>query len=308
MCVSGEAAFLTLLRGLATDPAARGLSDDAALLEIGGARLVITSDTLVEGVHYLPTDPPADIGWKLAAVNLSDLAAKGARPVGCTMNYALSGDPAWDAAFLDGLGDALGRFAMPLLGGDTVAMPQGAPRSYSLTAIGEASGHVPARTGAQVGDRLYVTGPVGDAGIGLELARDDPDASGPLVEAYRRPRPRMTEGALLAPVVHAMMDISDGLLIDAARMAKASGLAVTIDNIPLSDALMRVAGASNATMQTAARGGDDYELLFALPPGVSPPVTAILVGRFEAGSGLHLTIDGVAMALPDTLGWEHGRS
>lgn len=305
--MSGEAAFLTLLRGLATDPAARGLSDDAALLEIGGARLVITSDTLVEGVHYLPTDLPADIGWKLAAVNLSDLAAKGARPVGCTMNYALSGDRAWDAAFLKGLGEALGRFAMPLLGGDTVAMPQGAPRSYSLTAIGEATGAVPARAGAQAGDRLYVTGPVGDAGIGLELARADPDASGPLVEAYRRPRPRMTEGALLAPLVHAMMDISDGLLIDAARMATASGLAVTIDHIPLSDALMRVAGASSATMQAAARAGDDYELLFALPMGASPPVTAIPVGRFEAGSGLQLTIDGVAMALSDTLGWEHGR-
>lgn len=306
--MSGEAAFLTLLRGLATDPAARGLSDDAALLEIGGARLVITSDTLVEGVHYLPTDLPADIGWKLAAVNLSDLAAKGARPVGCIMNYALSGDPGWDAAFLKGLGEALGRFAMPLLGGDTVAMPKGAPRSYSLTAIGEASGVVPARAGAQAGDRLYVTGPVGDAGIGLELARADPQASGPLVDAYRRPRPRMAEGALLAPHVHAMMDISDGLLIDAARMAAASGLAVTIDHIPLSDALMRVRGASSATMLAAARAGDDYELLFALPAGVAAPVMAIPVGRFESGSGFQLMIDGAVMPLPDSLGWEHGRS
>jgi thiamine-monophosphate kinase len=305
--LSGEAAFLTLLRGLATDPAARGLSDDVALLEIGGARLVITSDTLVEGVHYLPTDPPADIGWKLAAVNLSDLAAKGARPVGCIMNYALSGDTDWDAAFLKGLGEALRRFAMPLLGGDTVAMPKGAPRSYSLTAIGEASGSIPARAGAQAGDRLYVTGPVGDAGIGLELARADADASGPLVEAYRRPRPRMAEGALLAPLVHAMMDISDGLLIDAARMATASRLAVTIDHIPLSDALMRVRGASNAVIGAAARAGDDYELLFALPAGVAAPVMAIPVGRFESGSGLTLMIDGAVMPLPDSLGWEHGQ-
>jgi thiamine-monophosphate kinase len=305
--LSGEAAFLALLRGLATHPAARGLADDAALLDIGGARLVLTSDTLVEGVHYLPTDPPADIGWKLAAVNLSDLAAKGARPLGCMMNYALSGDPAWDAAFLEGLGAALGRFAMPLLGGDTVAMPGGAARSYSLTALGEAGAAVPARAGARAGDRLYVTGPVGDAGIGLELARGDAQASGPLVEAYRRPRPRLAEGALLAAHVHAMMDISDGLLIDAGRMAAASGLAVTIHHIPLSEALMRVRGASSATMVAAARAGDDYELLFALPPGTPPPVVAIPVGRFEEGEGLRLRIDGAAMPLPDRLGWEHGQ-
>lgn len=305
--MSAESQFLTLLRGIATDPAARGLVDDAALLEIGGARLILTSDSLVEGVHYLPADPPADIGWKLAATNLSDLAAKGARPVGCLMNYALSGEPAWDAAFVAGLGEALNRFAMPLLGGDTVAMPAGAPRSYSLTAIGEATvSVVPSRAGARPGDRLYVTGPVGDAGVGLELTRAASAASGPLVEAYRRPRPRVAEGALLAPHVHAMMDISDGLLIDAARMARASGIAVTIDHVPLSRALMRVRAASPATMLAAARAGDDYELLFAMPPGTPPPVAAIPVGRFGEGAGLTLLIDGAEMPLPKTLGWEHG--
>lgn len=304
--MSAESAFLALLRAIATDSAARGLADDAALLEIGGARLVLTSDTLVEGVHYLPTDPPADIGWKLAATNLSDLAAKGARPAGCLMNYALSGDGGWDVAFLEGLGEALNRFALPLIGGDTVAMPAGAPRSYSLTAIGQATtAAVPSRAGAQPGDRLYVTGPVGDAGVGLDLARADPAASGPLVDAYRRPRPRVAEGLLLAPHVHAMMDISDGLLIDASRMGAASGLAVTIDHIPLSTALMRVRVASSATMLAAAQAGDDYELLFALPPGAPPPIAAIPVGRFDAGAGLTLMIDGAQMPLPETLGWEH---
>ena len=117
--MSAESRFLTLLRLLANDPAAQGLQDDVAVLEFGDARLILTSDTMVEGVHYLPTDPPADIGWKLAAVNLSDLAAKGARPLGCLLNYALSGEEDWDAAFLEGLGEALGRHAMPLLGGDT---------------------------------------------------------------------------------------------------------------------------------------------------------------------------------------------
>lgn len=303
--MSAESRFLTLLRLLASDPAAQGLRDDVAILPVGDARLVLTSDTLVEGVHYLPDDPPADIGWKLAAVNLSDLAGKGARPVGCLLNYALAGDDGWDAAFLEGLGEALERHAMPLLGGDTVRMPPGGARSHALTAIGMGGAHIPTRGGARAGDRLYLTGPVGDAGVGLELARTVPGASGPLVDAYRRPRPRMAEGALLAPHVHAMMDVSDGLLIDASRMARASGLAVVIDHIPLSAALEAVRGASTAVQMAAARAGDDYELLFALPPGAPPPVRAIPVGHFAAGSGLTLLIDGAVMPLPDRLGWEH---
>lgn len=303
--MSAESRFLTLLRLLANDPAARGLMDDVAVLELAGTRLILTSDTMVEGVHYLPTDPPDDIGWKLAAVNLSDLAAKGARPVGCLLNYALSGDDGWDTAFLEGLGDALARHAMPLLGGDTVRMPAGAPRSFSLTAIGESGHAVPSRAGAQAGDRLFVTGSVGDAGVGLDLLRASAAASGPLVEAYRRPRPRLAEGGLLAPHAHAMMDVSDGLLIDAARMAEASGLAVTIDHIPLSPALEAARGASVATQLAAACAGDDYELLFALPPAIKPPVRAVLVGCFREGAGLKLIIDGVELPLPDRLGWEH---
>ena len=304
--MSAESRFLTLLRLLANDPAARGLQDDVAVLEVGGSRLILTSDTMVEGVHYLAADPPADIGWKLAAVNLSDLAAKGARPVGCLLNYALSGDDGWDAAFLQGLGEALSRYAMPLVGGDTVQMPEGSARSYSLTAIGEATTAIPAREGAKPGDRLYLTGPVGDSGVGLDLLRADPTATGPLVDAFRRPRPRLAEGALLASHVNAMMDVSDGLLIDAARMADASGLALVIDDIPLSAALEATRGASTAVQIAAASAGDDYELLFALPAGITPPVRALRVGTFTAGSGLTLRIDGVVLPLPARLGWEHG--
>lgn len=299
--MSAESRFLTLLRLLANDPAAQGLRDDVAVLDIGGKRLILTTDTMVEGVHYLPTDPPADIGWKLAAVNLSDLAAKGARPAGCLLNYALSGDDAWDAAFLEGLGEALSRHALPLLGGDTVRMPAGVPRSYSLTAIGEVTGPVPVRGGAKAGDRLYLTGPVGDAGMGLDLLRSDPAASGPLVDAYRRPRPRLAEGALLGPHVHAMMDVSDGLLIDATRMAAASGLAVTIDlaDVPLSEAL-RTFGHDALTAATA---GDDYELLFACD--TTPPVAATRIGTFAAGAGLTLLNAGRAIPLPERLGYQH---
>lgn len=304
--MSAESRFLTLLRLLANHPAAQGLMDDVAVLPVGGTHLILTSDTMVEGVHYLPTDPPGDIGWKLAAVNLSDLAAKGARPVGCLLNYALSGDEGWDAAFLAGLGEALDRHGLPLLGGDTVKMPDRAPRSYSLTAIGEASGPIPTRSGAQPGDMLYSTGPVGDAGIGLSLARADPAASGPLVDAYRRPRPRLSEGALIAPLATAMMDLSDGLLIDAQRMAQASGVAITIDHIPLSPALESVRGASTAVQIAAAQAGDDYELLFTLPRGTTPPVRAIRIGHVDTGAGLTLMIDGATVPLPATLGWEHG--
>jgi thiamine-monophosphate kinase len=304
--MSDEYEFLARLRTVVTHEGARGLMDDVALLSVGDTRLILTSDTIVEGVHYLAADPPADIGWKLAAVNLSDLAAKGAKPLACLLNYSLSGDGAWDAAFLDGLHQALDRFAMPLLGGDTVQMPAGSARSYSLTAIGQATGPVPTRAGAQAGDTLYLTGPVGDAGVGLDLLRADRVASGPLVDAYRRPRPRLAEGALLGSMARAMMDVSDGLLIDAARMAQASGVAIVIDHIPLSRALEKARGASTAVQVAAARAGDDYELLFTLPRAMTPPVRAIPVGHVAAGSGLTLKIDGAVMPLPDTLGWEHG--
>src|SRR3954469_5071440 len=153
-----ESAFIESLRRLATDPAARGLLDDAAVLEVGGATLVLTHDMLVECVHFLPGDPPQDVAWKLLAVNLSDLAAEGAQPVGVLLGFAL-GDAAWDRGFVEGFGAALAAFAIPLLGGDTVT----GPRVLVFTAIGEARGPVPARSGAKAGDRLWVSGTVGDA-------------------------------------------------------------------------------------------------------------------------------------------------
>lgn len=304
--VSGEAAFIDLLRALATDPAARGLQDDAAVLEVGGTRLVLTSDTLVEGVHFLSSDPADSVGWKLAAVNLSDLASKGARPVACLMNYALSGDAQWDAAFLDGLKAALERFGMPLIGGDTVAMPTGAPRSFTLTAIGEATTLlVPSRVGAQAGDILYVTGPVGDSGAGLKLLQAGSDRPASLIEAYRRPQPRVAEGQALAAHVSAMMDISDGLLIDASRLAAASGLAATIEAIPLSKAFLSLH--RRDAQIDAATSGDDYELLFAAPTDAVLPVPAIPVGRLSQGDGLRLILDGQSVPLPDRIGYQHHR-
>ncbi len=280
-----EPQFIEALRRIARDPAARGLLDDAAVL----GDLVFTHDMIVEGVHFLPDDPPQDVAWKLAAVNLSDLAAKGGEPVGCLLGYTL-GAPDWNAAFITGLKEVLDTYAMPLLGGDTVKA--NGPRSFGLTAIGRAH-HAPSRSGAQAGDALYVTGTIGRAGLGLKLLQAG--EQGPEIEAYRRPRPRLGEGRALAPLVHAMMDVSDGLLIDASRMAEASGLAVTIDldSVP-------VAG----DPLTAITVGDDYELLFAVPP-VPLPVPATRIGVFAEGLGLTLTHAGTPIALPDRLGWTH---
>ncbi len=260
-----EADFLAALRTLPLHPGAHGLTDDAAHL----GDLVLTKDLLVEGVHFLPSDPPADVAWKLVATNLSDLAAKGAVPVGVMLGYPI-GDNDWDRAFLTGLDDVLRSFACPLLGGDTVKLPAHAPRLLSLTAIGR-SPHAPRRDGARAGDGLWVTGTIGDAGAGLAIARgaDGPPA---LLTRYHRPTPRLADGQALAAMVHAMMDVSDGLLIDAWRMAAASGLAVTIDLalVPLSDDLK----AFGHDALTAATAGDDYELLFACdgtPRAMSPP-------------------------------------
>lgn len=275
-----EAEFLALLRPLATHPAARGLLDDAAVLD----GLVLTHDVLVEGVHFLPDDPAEDVAWKLVAVNLSDLAAKGATPLGVLLGYPL-GDDSWDKGFARGLGDALAHFDVALLGGDTVK----GPRVLSLTAIGR-SPLAPSRSGAQAGDALWVTGVVGRGGLGLHA---DPEH----LDAYRRPVPRLAEGQALASIVHAMMDVSDGLLIDAQRMADASGLAVVIDL----DAVPVV-----GERMAAVTAGDDYELLFALPGGIAPPVDATRIGVFRHGRGLTLHDAAGQVPMPDRLGWQHG--
>ena len=310
-----ESEFIALMRGIASDPAARGLEDDAAVLEIGGRTLVLTHDMIVEGVHYLPHDPPADVAWKLIAVNLSDLAAKGARPVGALLGYSL-GDEAWDRAFAEGLNSASAAFGIALLGGDTVRAPQGSQRTLGLTAIGEAAGPVPSRSGAKAGDHLWVSGTIGDSGAGLKLLKSGVAGGRALAERYRNPRPRLEAGERLAPLVNAMMDVSDGLLIDSARMAAASGAAIRIDLglVPLSEPVLAAMGEGREARLFAAGAGDDYELLFAASPGRSPELLALAdeiglplsrIGEVEAGEGLSLCDGEEAVDLPDRLGWEH---
>ncbi|MGP1281959.1 MAG: thiamine-phosphate kinase [Parasphingopyxis sp.] len=313
--MSSESDFIEQLRPFATHPAARGLTDDVASLTHGGRTLVLTHDVIVENIHFLPGDPPESIGWKLVAANLSDLAAKGAKPTGALMAYSLSGDAEWDSRFADGLGEALARFSCPLIGGDTVRVPPGSARQFGMTAIGDAE-FVPGRDGAAPGDDLWISGTLGDAGLGLAIAKREIEGPDELLQAYRRPIPQLELGQKLAPLVSAMMDVSDGLLIDAKRMAEASGVRIVIESIdvPLSDAFVGIRGDTREASLEAATTGDDYQLLFAVPPRNRRQIERVAddldaqiqcVGLVEAGVGLLLQEGGRPLRLPEKLGWEH---
>lgn len=307
-----ETDFIDRLRAIATDPAARGLADDAAAWE----GLVLTHDMIVEGIHFLPDDTPQDVAWKLVAVNLSDLAAKGAAPVGVLVGYSL-GNEEWDAAFVEGLDLALRRFNIILLGGDTVRVPAGAPRSFGLTAIGRAPpGGAPSRSGVRPGDQLWVTGSIGNAGLGLAMRLGQVDANETCLAAYRRPQPQLTFGQAVAPHVHAMMDVSDGLLIDARRMADASGcqFVLMLESVPLSAALLAVRPDVVDTRIAAATAGDDYQLLLAVDPADAGAIREIAaglnvmvtpIGHAGVGEGILLTHRAQRVALPDRLGFTH---
>ncbi len=260
------------------------------MLEIGGETLVLTHDTMVEGVHFLPGQDPRDLAWKLVATNMSDLAAKGARPLGVLLSYQLGQD---DPAFLEGLEAALAHYGAALLGGDTVGA--NGPQNLGLTAIGLASHRpVPSRAGARAGDGLWITGPVGAAMLGLEALRA---GSGDSL-AYRRPIALLAEGQALAPHVSAMMDVSDGLLLDARRMAEASGVTIAIERMAVPIAT------PEARRDEALAWGEDYQLLFTAPAEAQLPVAAQRIGMVIAGGAEPLLLDGIPPA--GKLGYEHG--
>ena len=300
------------LAPLATSAAARGLADDAAVWTPPlGRDLVFTHDVLACGVHYVPGDPPSDIAWKLLAVNLSDLAAMGAAPCGVLLGLGLSAaeDDDWRAAFSAGLGRALVHFGVALWGGDTVTGLAAAV--LGLTAVGSVEPETAlSRSGAKVGDDLWVSGSIGDAGLGLAIALGHAPQDAGLLKRFRRPEPRLVLGRALIGTASAAMDVSDGLLIDADRLAQASGVALAIDlgAVPVSDAAAaRCPTLAERIALTTA--GDDYELLFTAPPGVDvaalsgrTPVTRI--GAVTAGRGVRLANQGVDVT-PARLGWEH---
>jgi thiamine-monophosphate kinase len=296
---------------------ALGLADDVALIDgPPGEQYVLKTDAIVEGVHFLASDPPQQVAQKLLRVNLSDLAAKGARPLGYLLTTALpkARDEAWLAAFSAGLAEDQARFGIGLLGGDSVAID--GPVMLSVAAIGRiAAGRAVLRSGARAGDRLYVTGSLGDAALGLAVLRGerlgvDDTAAQFLGERYRLPQPRLAIGQALLGIAHAMMDVSDGLVQDLGHLAKASGLAATVEapSLPLSPALRQAIGRDPRHLMAALAGGDDYELLFAAPASAAPAIAALAretgvaitaIGRMAAGSGVRvLDGAGAAMAIP----------
>lgn len=283
-----EADFITALRALPLHPGARGLADDCAVLIIGCETLVITHDMMAEGTHFRADADMADVAWKLVATNLSDLAAKGAAPVGVLLGHTLGRD---DARFLEGLHAALTAFDTPLVGGDTIAAASA--RALGLTAIGRATfTPVPARSGARAGDGLWLTGPVGRAMLGFEGHPEH-------LAAFNRPQPRLAEGQALAPHVSAMMDVSDGLLLDSWRMAQASGVTFALDPnaIPVADPLR---------LADCIRWGDDYELLFTAAPAAQLPIAAHRIGTVIERTDAPLILGDAPLSDPASLGYQHG--
>ena len=274
-------------------PGALDLQDDAALMTPPpGRQLVLTADAMVAGVHFLPDDPPDLVGRKLLRVNLSDLAAKGAEPLSYLMTVSTPRDTpdAWFAGFAAGLARDQATYGVTLLGGDTTSTP--GPISLSLTIIGHvAPGTAVHRFGAHAGDEIWVTGTIGDGALGLAVAQGKLlDPTGFLLDRYRLPQPRV--GLELAGIASAGMDVSDGLVQDLGHICRTSGVAaeVLVDAVPLSDAA-RAAGPHWLT--TCLTGGDDYELLLAVPAGRADALRAAAarigvavtrVGRFHSGS------------------------
>ncbi len=290
-----------------------GLADDAAVfLPPPGRELVVSADAMVGGVHFLPDDPPETIGRKLLRVNLSDLAAMGAMPLGYFLTVSVRKDTAadWFEAFAAGLALDQAAFGISLLGGDTTRTP--GPVSLSATVIGHvAPGAALRRQGARPGDLLWVTGTIGDGALGLRALRGEiADPDGYLAARYHLPQPRL--GLSLAGIVSAAMDVSDGLVQDCEHLCRASDVAATIElgRVPLSAPARRA-----ASPHLCVTGGDDYELLLAVPPAQEASLLAecgragvliTQIGALTTGSPSVTVLDesGRIVAL-QTKGWSH---
>jgi thiamine-monophosphate kinase len=295
-------------------PGALGLTDDAALVDVPpGLRQVVTADAMVAGVHFLPDDPPELIARKLVRVNLSDLAAKGARPQAILLCAAFPRDitDAWLERFAAGLAADVAEFDVPLIGGDTVATP--GPLTLSLTALGLAEpGRELLRSAATIGEEVWVSGTLGDSALGLmvlqgSLTVADEDAAF-LANRYHLPRPRTTLGPRLIGTARAAMDVSDGLGGDLGHMCRASGVGIEIEmaRLPLSPATRRAVDADSGLLAKCVSGGDDYEIVFTAAVGAEPALAGLSaelgialtrIGRVVAGSAVTL-LDAEGRRLP----------
>lgn len=265
-------------------PGSLGLTDDAAVLEPRpGWSLVATTDTVIAGVHFLSHDPPDLVARKALRVNLSDLAAMGAEPLGYLLVIALpaSTDEGWIARFTRGLSQDQAEFAIPLLGGDTASTP--GPLSLTITALGQVeSGRALLRSTGRPGDRVYVSGTLGDGAFGLKVAKGGGTGlPGParayLLDRYRLPRPRLALGRKLVGLASAAIDVSDGLAADLGHVCEASGVGAVVEaaRLPLSPAARAIIEAGEGSLVEAVTGGDDYELLFTAPAEAKPSLARI---------------------------------
>jgi thiamine-monophosphate kinase len=304
-------------RPLATHPGALGLRDDAAVLTPpSGCDLVLTTDGVISGVHFFPDDLPGDIGRKALRMNLSDLAAKGATPIGFLLSLALPAetDETWLAAFASALGEDAARYRCPLLGGDTDRTP--GPTSVSIAAFGAVPhGKMVRRSTAKAGDCVVVTGTIGDAALGLTLRRDRGLAErwrltepmgAHLIQRYLLPEPRTAIADAVLHHASAAMDVSDGLAGDVAKLCRASSVAAEIDvaSVPLSDAARAAVAAEPALIETVLTGGDDYEIVLTLAAdelavfrdaAKAAGVAVSEIGRVQAGEGAHFIHEGKTM-------------
>jgi thiamine-monophosphate kinase len=303
---SGEERIIALFRSLATHPGAFGLMDDAAILTPpDGSDVVLKTDAIVGGVHFFADDPADAVARKALRVNLSDLAAKGAKPAGCLLSLAVARvDEAWLTEFARGLGEDAAQFACPLLGGDTVQTS--GPIVVSIAAFGLVPrGRMVMRSGARPGDAVVVTGSIGDAVLGLRL-RHEPSAAvrwglDPAMQAhaaarYLVPQPRNAVAEALRTHASGGMDVSDGLVGDLGKLCRAAGVAADVDleRVPLSDAARAAVAAEPALLATLVTGGDDYEILCTMAPAkvasfrtaaAAAGVAASEIGRVTAGEG-----------------------
>ncbi len=304
-------------RPLATAPGAFGLIDDAAALTPPpGCDLVLTTDGVIAGVHFFSDDPPEMVSRKVLRMNLSDLAAKGARPLGFLLSVALPEGfgEAWLGAFTAGLAEDAARYGCPLYGGDTDHTP--GPLSVSIFAFGAVpQGKMVHRSTARPGDHIVVTGTIGNAAIGLRLRRDralarrwglSDAAAAQLEDRYLLPQPRNALADAILQYASAAIDVSDGLAGDLAKLCRASSVAADIDvaGVPLSDPARAAIRAEPALFETALTGGDDYEIVLTLAPGKfaafrvaaeAAGVAATDIGRVRAGEGTRFLQDGNAL-------------
>ncbi len=304
-------------------PGALGLVDDIALIDgPDGLQYALTTDTIVEGVDYFPADPPGLVAQKLLRVNLSDLAAKGARPFGYLLTTVLppARDEGWLEAFSAGLALDQGEFAIGLLGGDSSATS--GPTTLAVTAIGTvAKGKAVLRSGAQPGDAIMVSGTIGDSTLGLAALKGELDGVSPadrdfLIDRYRRPQPRLALGQNLAGCVSAMIDVSDGLIADLGHLCIASraGALIHVAKVPHSAAARNALNISRKSVAALLGGGDDYELLFTARPAMVGAVGAAAraagvvvthIGEMEASEGVR-AIDAEGKPMPiDVAGYVH---